>query len=169
MTSLAGHLLIAPPQERDVDFLRAVILMVQHSEEQAFGVVLNRPMNKTVGKVWKGKKRWECNQPAYSGGPVASPLMALHTDASIADLEVLPGVYYSIRQKLLDQLLHQPVGPFKIFISHVGWGPSQLERWIAARGWRTLPALPRHIFDTGTNLWEEVSKLVERNVEPGPC
>ena len=95
--------------------------------------------------------------------------MALHTDASIADLEVLPGVYYSVRQKLLDQLLRRPVGPFKIFISHAGWGPSQLERWIAAGDWRTLPATPKHVFDTETDLWEEVSKIVEPNVGPGPC
>jgi putative AlgH/UPF0301 family transcriptional regulator len=80
----------------------------------------------------------------------------------------MPGVYYSVRQNLLEQLLRRPVGPFKIFISHVGWGPSQLERWIAAGDWRTLPATPKHVFDTGTNLWVEVSKLVERNVGPGP-
>ncbi len=166
MKLLTGHLLIAPPQERDLDFIRTVILLVQHSEEQALGVVLNRPTNKTVGKVWKGKKRWECNQPAYSGGPVSSPLMALHTESSVADLEVLPGVYYFVRQKLLEQLLHRPVSPFKIFISHAGWGPLQLERWIVARDWRTLPATPKHVFDTGTDLWEEVSKLVEPGERP---
>ena len=41
MKPLQGHLLIAPPQERDLDFIRTVILLIQHSQEQAFGVALN--------------------------------------------------------------------------------------------------------------------------------
>ena len=96
MKALAGHLLLAAPQERDLDFIGSVILVVQHSEEQAFGVILNRPTEKTVGKVWKGRTRLECDQPLYSGGPVSSPLLALHTQVAIAEITVLPGVYYSV-------------------------------------------------------------------------
>ena len=55
MKSLAGHLLIAPQQERDLDFMRTVILLIQHSEEQAFGVVLNRPTTTTARQTWRGK------------------------------------------------------------------------------------------------------------------
>ena len=53
MKSLAGHLLIAPQHERDLDFIRTVILLIQHSEEQALGVVLNRPTTTTVRQVWR--------------------------------------------------------------------------------------------------------------------
>ena len=69
MKSLAGHLLIAPPEGRDLDFIGTVIFLIQYSEEQAFGVVLNRPTSKTVAKTLGGKKRCECQQPIYSGGP----------------------------------------------------------------------------------------------------
>ncbi len=48
MKSLTGQLLVAPQEERDLDFIGTVILLVQHSEEQAFGLVLNRPTSRTV-------------------------------------------------------------------------------------------------------------------------
>ena len=68
MKSLAGHLLIAPSQERDPDFAGTVILLIQHSEEQAFGVVLNRPTTTTVREVWQGKSLsvGAENQPSMS-------------------------------------------------------------------------------------------------------
>ena len=55
MKALLGHLLIAPQHERDLDFVGTVILLIQHSEEQAFGVVLNRPTTTTVQQAWRGK------------------------------------------------------------------------------------------------------------------
>lgn len=56
MKTLQGHLLIAPLQKRDLDFIRAVILLIQHSEEQAFGVVLNRPSTTTLRQAWRWKR-----------------------------------------------------------------------------------------------------------------
>lgn len=167
MKSLAGYLLIAPPQERDLDFIGTVILVIQHSEEQAFGVVLNRPTEKSVEKVWKEKKRWKCDQPVYCGGPVASPLMALHTEAAIGEIEVLLGVYCSMQKGVLEWLIQHPTGPFKIFSSHVGWGPHQLERFVEAGPWQILPASREHVFDAEANLWGRMSKLVDPSDEPG--
>ncbi len=166
MKSLAGHLLIAPPQERDIDFIGTVILLIQHSEEQAFGVVLNRPTSKTVGKAWTGKKRWACDQPVYSGGPVASPLIALHTDKFLSEIEVLPGVYYSLQKGHLESLIRHPTGPFKIFTSHVGWGPGQLERFVEAGPWQILPATPDRVFDAEPKFWDRMAKLVEPSGGP---
>lgn len=161
MNSLVGQLLIAPPDERDLDFIGTVILLIQHSEEQAVGVVLNRSTTKTVSKVWKAGRRCDCQQVVYSGGPVSGPLMALHTDESLADLEILPGVYYSVQANHLERLVHAPTGPFKMFISHVGWGPGQLERFVEAGRWVTAPATRDYIFDPGPGLWEKLSKPVE--------
>ena len=46
----AGKLLIASPSMADY-FHRTVILMVEHSDEGAFGLVLNRPSETTVGEA----------------------------------------------------------------------------------------------------------------------
>ena len=86
-----------------------------------------------------------------------SPLIA--HDPSLAEFEVLPGVYYAIQKKNLERLLGQPGRTFKIFNSHTGWGPGQLERWIEVGRWVVVPATPRLVFDTTANLWEEMVKL----------
>ena len=51
--SLNGNLLIASPSLPDY-FHRSVILMVEHSEQGAFGLVLNRPSETTVGEASPG-------------------------------------------------------------------------------------------------------------------
>jgi putative transcriptional regulator len=160
MKTLQGHLLIAPPQERDLDFIRTVILLIQHSEEQAFGVVLNRPSTTTVRQAWRGGGGLRRDDEfVYSGGPVSGPLMALHTDPSLGEIEVLPGVYYSVKKRRLKELFDAKKHPMKVFQSHVGWGPDQLVRFLDDGPWRILPAAAEIVFSVGTNLWEEVSKL----------
>jgi putative transcriptional regulator len=158
MKSLLGHLLIASPQERDLDFISTVILLIQHSEEQAFGVVVNRPTITTVRQAWNGNSRCQRDEFVYSGGPVPGPLMALHTNPPLGEIEVMPGVFFSIQKKQLDALVRIPHQPLKMFQSHVGWGPDQLERFLADGPWRTLPATVEHVFHAGPNLWEEVSR-----------
>jgi putative transcriptional regulator len=158
MTSLASHLLVAPPQERDLDFIRTVILLVQHSEEQAVGVVLNRPTDTPLKKVWRGRWHGTYNPSTYCGGPVSGPLMALHTDEVLGEIEVLPGVYYSAEKGHLERLIEQPSGRLKVFTSHAGWGPDQLERFLAEGPWLVLPATVEHVFCEGPGLWEALWK-----------
>src|SRR6266436_4854992 len=43
MASLAGSLLVARPSLKDAFFHQAVVLLLQHGSEGAFGLVLNRP------------------------------------------------------------------------------------------------------------------------------
>ena len=51
MPSLQGRFLIASPHLEDPNFMRAVILMVQHDEEGAFGLILNRPFEQQLSDV----------------------------------------------------------------------------------------------------------------------
>ena len=161
MKTLQGHLLIAPPHERDLDFIRTVILLIQHSEEQAFGVVLNRPSTTMLRQVWRGRCR--CGDDLlYSGGPVSGPLMALHTDPFFGEIDVLPSVFYSVQMGRLKELFDTQGHQVKVFQSHVGWGPGQLERFLEDGHWRILPATAEHVFSVGISLWEEVSKLANK-------
>jgi putative transcriptional regulator len=89
--------------------------------------------------------------------PVSGPLLALHADPSLGEIEVLPGVYYSVQKRQLEQLVRNPSHPLKIFQSHVGWGPDQLERFLKDGPWRILRATAKHVFHIGPNLWKEVS------------
>jgi putative transcriptional regulator len=48
---LAGSLLLAHPKLRDPNFARTVVLMSLHNAEGAMGVVLNRPLDKTLSDL----------------------------------------------------------------------------------------------------------------------
>ena len=47
--SFKARLLVATPRLRDPNFDRTVVLVLEHNEEGALGVVLNRPSPLTVG------------------------------------------------------------------------------------------------------------------------
>lgn len=154
MSSLEGQLLIASPNETDPDFVKAVILVIQHSDQQAIGVILNRPAGKTLKSLFKRPHRDDL--PVYAGGPVPGPTMAVHTSQQHADLEIMPGLYYAVKAKTLDQLVRQADQRFKIFESHSGWGPGQLEEQIELGGWRIVPATVEQVF-ADEDVWTKLS------------
>ena len=96
MRSLKGHLLIASPSLLSSFFTRTVILMLDHTEEGAAGVVLNRPTEATLAEiaetVFSEADDWE--KPLHLGGPVSGPLMILHELEALSDHEVIPGFHH---------------------------------------------------------------------------
>ena len=162
MKSLQGQLLIASPQLLDPNFVKTVVLLIQHSDQGALGVVLNRPTSKKVKELWKevGNAPCKSEAPVCLGGPVSGPLMALHTNQFLAEMEILPGVFFAARREHLDSLVLQQDDPLKIFFGHAGWGPGQLDNEIQVGGWLTTPASAELVFYHGEDLWEKVSKQV---------
>jgi len=162
MESLEAHLLVASPELLDSNFVRTVILMVQHNEQGALGLVLNRPTSKLVKELWQevGQSPCESEEPVHLGGPVSGPLMSVHTDESLAEIEILPGIFFAARKPNLDELVRQHENAYKVFIGHAGWAPGQLENEIAAGGWLVAPATAEFLFYEGDDLWDEVSRQI---------
>jgi putative transcriptional regulator len=166
MASLAGHFLVASPHLLDPNFVRAVVLLVQHTEQGALGIVMNRPVNKTVQDLWREIGGGPCSstQPVHLGGPVSGPLMAVHRHAALAELEILPGLYFCASKQNLDTLVEQSKEPFKIFVGHSGWGPGQLDNELSQGAWLTTPATLDLIFFDGGDLWHTVTRQIGRNL-----
>jgi putative transcriptional regulator len=162
MDSLQAHLLVASRQLLDPNFVRTVVLIVQHTAEGALGVVLNRPVSKTVKEVWKelGDAPCQFDMPVRLGGPVPGPLMAIHTNQFFAEVEVLPGLFFAARKDNLDGLVQHANDPLRIFVGHSGWGPGQLENELAEGAWMTMPATAEQVFYDGTDLWEQVTRQI---------
>lgn len=162
MKSFKGHFLVASSQLLDPNFARTVVLLVHHNEEGAFGVVLNRPADSTIAELWEkvSETPCECDQPLHVGGPVPGPLMALHGDGDLAELEVAPGVYFAAQRDNLEKLLDQDEHPFRLFVGHSGWGAGQLENELAEGAWLTTPASAEYVFCDHAELWQNVVKRV---------
>ena len=153
MSSLKGHLLIASPQLSDPNFQRTVVLLIEHNQDGAFGVVLNRPSDTTVQEVWEqvGQDPTDSLETINVGGPVPGPLLALHGAGPLSESEVMPGIHLSTQRDALDQLVRGQ-GTFRLFSGYAGWGGGQLETELTQEGWITRQANRNYILYSQNNL-----------------
>jgi putative transcriptional regulator len=168
MESLQGHLLIASPRLPN-PFARTVVLLIQHSSEGSLGLVLNRRTEKVVTEIWDqiSDQPCEIEHPLDAGGPVPGPLMAIHTDPSLSQLEVLPGVHFSVEREQLEQLVEDRDQPLRLFVGNAGWAPGQLEGELATKAWITTRATVEDVFHWGEDLWEVVRKRLGEAIFAG--
>ncbi|MEA1950023.1 MAG: YqgE/AlgH family protein [Planctomycetota bacterium] len=166
MKSLAGQLLLATPRLPDENFYRSVVLMIEHTEDGALGVVLNRLADRSVEELWSEVSDVECrgHRPLNLGGPVSGPLMAVHTDKDSSELEIMPGLYLAAQKANLDHLVQQEQHRCRIFLGHSGWGGGQLEEELKQGAWHVTPATLEAIFHAEDDLWETVAKQISDSV-----
>ncbi len=166
MDSLKGHFLVASPYLTDPNFIRTVVLMIHHSEEGAFGVVVNRIASSSIRELWEHitKRTCKLEQLVNIGGPVSGPLMAIHTHPDIAEIEILPGLYFSAQRDHLEKLVESEKQPLRLFIGHSGWGKGQLERELRQGAWFTLPASVEDVFGDESEMWHRLTTQVGRQI-----
>ena len=166
MASLAGHLLVASQNLLDPNFVKTVVLLVQHTDQGALGVVVNRPISKNVQDLWREVGGGPCTntQPVFMGGPVPGPLMAVHREKSLAEMQIIPSLFFSASKQNLDALVMRPDPALKIFIGHSGWGPGQLDQELDQGAWLTTPSNPDLVFFDSSDLWATVSRLIGREM-----
>ena len=71
MPSLTGQLLVASPGLLDPNFRRTVVLVTEHNEDGAAGLVLNRPAEAEVSDVVPQLESLvDDGEPIFVGGPV---------------------------------------------------------------------------------------------------
>jgi len=147
--SLKGRLLIASPVIQTPLFARSVVLVMEHDEERgAKGVILNLPTGATMtdlaGKLFDEDFIWD--KPLHLGGPVAGPLVVLHTSPVMADLEIGSGVYASLDAAKSQHLITQEIEPSLVVANFSGWAPGQLEKELEDDVWVVAPADTARIF-----------------------
>src|ERR1700741_5295233 len=91
----SGILLIADPFLKDPNFLRSVVFMFEHKDEDSFGFVLNRKYQNTLDELIPELEGHQL--PVYYGGPVQmDTIHFLHQypDEIPGSQEVIKGVYW---------------------------------------------------------------------------
>lgn len=173
MESLQGKLLLASSQLLDPNFARAVILMVQHGDEGALGLVLNRDLETTIQEACAQALELPCiiEGPLHQGGPCEGPLMVLSDQSSANEIEVLDDLYFTRDRQHIESLLLKDGAATKFFVGYAGWSPGQLEAEIEAGAWLSIPADKSHVFaiESGQALWSQImSRLtLGRWIDPG--
>ena len=166
MRSLQGHLLVASPRLPDVNFYRTVVLIIHHDDQGAFGIVLNRPTESMVSEVWEDLAETQCDSTAAvnSGGPVEGPLMAIHTNESYTENEIIPGVHFAAHKDHLNQLVREPQTDYRIYSGYSGWAADQLEGELEFGGWMIMPARRDVIFSDPDVMWRNAAQEIGEDV-----
>jgi putative transcriptional regulator len=155
--SLRGSLLIAAPQLLDPNFRRTVILVADHGEEGAMGVILNRPSGMTVADAAPDLEPLiGPDAPIFAGGPVqptSGVVLAEVTESDepvFADVVLIPGL-----EELADVV--DGAGSIRVFAGYAGWGPGQLDDELGREDWIVEPAQPSDVFSEEPEaLWVSV-------------
>ncbi|CAN5876830.1 YqgE/AlgH family protein [soil metagenome] len=159
-----GQLLVATPALEDPNFRRTVILLLDHDEDGALGVALDRPLEPLIEDVLPG---WEglVGPPGrlFAGGPVSkgaalgvavldpatpsAPLgwRRMFGDTGLVDLDTPVPV------------VADAIVAMRVFAGYSGWGPGQLEVEVADGSWLLLPAEPDDLISADpSGLWRRV-------------
>jgi putative transcriptional regulator len=169
MKSLQGHLLVASPKLIDPNFFHAVVLLVQHNDEGALGLVLNRPLQTTVREMWQevGESTCEIDGPLHQGGPCEGPLMVIHGQQDSAEIEVSQGIYFCTSRERIEALIGAGDSPMKFFVGYAGWTAGQLEAELEDSSWLTIDANPQAIFEGDEHLWSDLIRALSRAAVTG--
>lgn len=160
MDSLRGQLLLAEPMLLDPNFQRTVVLVTEHTEAGAMGLVLNRPSGTTVGEAAPELEALaDGEEPVFVGGPVqpgAVMVLAQFDDPTGAGALVTGDVgFLQVGADFTDA--SAATRRARVYAGYAGWGPGQLEAEIEAEGWIHAAARREDLFsDDPETLWSTV-------------
>ena len=160
MQSLRGHLLVAGSGLDDPNFRRTVVLIGEHGDDGAMGVVLNRVSAVTVEDAVPPIAALTApGDLVYLGGPVqpqAVVVLADFVDPAQAETLVVESVGF-LPSEVVDVAGIGELRAIRVFAGYAGWAPGQLEGELEEGSWVVLPAMPADVFTTAPErLWSEV-------------
>jgi putative transcriptional regulator len=161
--SYAGDLLVSRPDMSDPNFDGTLTFVLEHGDDGAVGIMLNRPSGLAVSDAFPG---WSDLTPppssVFVGGPVqTNAIIALgryRSDAAGEPRRDLPGGLASVDLDEQPALaLADGLTDLRIFAGYAGWGAGQLEGELANDAWWVVPGFVSDVFtDRPETLWAEV-------------
>jgi putative transcriptional regulator len=158
-----GRLLLATPPLEDPNFDRTVIYVLEHHDEGALGLVLNRPMDEQLSEPLDAWVTLQSDpSQVFAGGPVEpDALIALaRTTGEVDDEDHLAPLNADIASADLSAdpvLISSTISALRVFRGYAGWGPGQLDGEIEAGAWMVLDTEPGDVFtDHPDDLWRTV-------------
>ena len=154
--SLRNHFLIAMPTLADPNFAHTVTYICEHNEDGALGIVINRPMDLTLGEVLdhmeiQPSDKVDVQVPVFVGGPVQPERgFVLHTPAGAwnSSLSVTDDIALTTSRDVITAVAHGE-GPreYLLALGYAGWGAGQLEHEISQNAWLSGPADSHILFE----------------------
>ena len=155
--NLTNHFLIAMPNMVDPYFARTLTLICEHSDQGALGVVVNRPIEMTLGALFERlslrlNSEILVNEPVYFGGPVQTDRgFVLHAPAGSWQSTLRVGEHIGLTtSKDILEAVGRGEGPQQLLVTlgYAGWSAGQLEHELSQNAWLTVEARDGILFDT---------------------
>lgn len=154
--SLKHQLLIAMPQLEDPNFHHSVTYLIEHNDEGAMGLTINRGVEATLHDVLEDleielAKPLSSHHTVVVGGPVQPsagfilhPPMEQTFDSTVA---LADDLWLTTSQDILEAIACGN-GPEKslLALGYAGWGPGQLEQELSQNAWLSAPVTGTDIF-----------------------
>ncbi|EGR7954486.1 YqgE/AlgH family protein [Vibrio vulnificus] len=172
--NLTNHFLVAMPGMKDPYFQHSVIYICEHNEEGAMGLMINAPIDITVGKmleqvdvqpVHPQLNTSSLTKPVYNGGPVAEDRgFILHRpkDFYESSLQMTEQISVTTSKDILTVLgTEAEPSSYIVALGYSGWSAGQLEAELAENSWLTVEANPDIIFDTPIAMrWQKAVQML---------
>lgn len=174
------YFLAALPQLDDETFSNGVILVTNHNDEGAFGLLLNKPFmgsgempTQLVAEIQdqQGATLMEFEEPLFGGGPVREEtLFALHECAELGPrcTQVAEGIWLATEVEVFQDLMTQEYRDHRhvFFLGCTSWEGGQLESELRTGTWLTVPFEATFLFrkhdpevaDWSAVFWREILK-----------
>lgn len=158
---LTGKLLVAAPSMGDKRFHRAVILLCDHDEEHAMGIMLNKTMPrmtlpKLLDQIGVENAIRAPKLPVLDGGPCQRDRgFVLHStdwDSPDATLSVTSAISLTATRDVLDAIVDGGAKAPRqalLALGYSGWGPGQLEEEIRQNAWLVAEPDAVGVLETG--------------------
>jgi putative transcriptional regulator len=159
-----GSVLLSDPFLKDPNFVRSVILVLEHTDMGSLGFVLNNKLDLTLRKLMNNDDLPEA--AIFQGGPVElNTLHFLHTMGSEIpnSVQILPGIFWGGSfEFVVDLLTTNPFleKEFKFYLGYSGWGEGQLQEELNEEAWVLGKITRESIFDAQNHppeiLWKNL-------------
>ncbi|MDR1762211.1 MAG: YqgE/AlgH family protein [Bacteroidales bacterium] len=152
-----GKVLLATPFSSSDIFEQAVVLLIEHSENQSIGLFLNKMLPPLIYKEFN--KTLPHQIPLQLGGPVGlDELFFVHSlgEKIPHSVQLLPNVYvggdFEIMQEYISQ--EHSFNQIRFFMGYCGWEKNQLQAEFDNNEWVVTTLTHSTIFAGETkNLW----------------
>jgi len=157
--SLQGQLLVASPGLHDPNFRRTVILVTEHNDEGAAGLVLNRPSPVPVAEIVPQLEALaDGDEQVWVGGPVQPNAVLVLGEFLDPDDAAVP-LFGSLGFPSLEEPEDVAVQTSRrrVFAGYAGWGAGQLEDELDRDDWIVEESQPDDAFtEAPEELWADV-------------
>jgi len=169
-----GTLLAAWPDMLDPNFMHGVVVMCQHSEEGAYGLVVNRETTLSVSDLLPEHPLLGSSDfPVHLGGPVDHSSMQFLHRAPVAiagGVELAPSLWLGGElEGFAEYVTSSPEearANVRVFLGYSGWGAGQLEEELQGGSWLPAPGDLDAVFGpSGEPLWRRVVRSVRPDGE----